>query len=356
MRKDLVWATGVTVGVLIFGALFTIDLGQRDAVGGDSLEYLKMAAGQTAHAPYAGRPLAPLLARLVGGGELGLQIITYLGLGLAYVASLVLARKAGLSRWAASLGLLVVFGSTAHIYNYENPFLTDGLALGFTSLAVLALVVDSRVLFALSILVGTAAREAVAGVAAIWLGARPAWVAFATGLAALLVAGLLRFLPAGPLVYAGPISLQQTVLQIGRSWGVAWLLLLLGLFWLSAPVAWRLRVAAAVMTVEGLVAAFIFRDTARMLLGLFPFMVLAAAQVVDVANRQAKVAVAALLAASLGGVVVNYPNLIAGEGSALLVGVAAELPVAAVGLAGVLWVAAAYRHRESTVATPRPHG
>lgn len=198
-------------------------------------EYNKVDQGQRY------RVLVPLLARLLPGSFFdGARTISYVSLAVFYAAMMWLSMALGQSLGSSVLGILLVYSSFLHQYNYWNPYLTDCFSLGIGALLLAALVARRPIMFAVALGLGVLGRET---------NLLFAPLAFIMG----IPAGLLSFFVALP-AYLGPrlviprgsegtipyIIRLATAVNSSRSfvtflrellgsWGPMWLILLLGL-------------------------------------------------------------------------------------------------------------------------------
>ena len=129
---------------------------------GDALVYTSMASGDYSDvsAPFRYRVLVPSIAWLLPfSAVLSLKLVSYAGLFFFYFISLVTCRRLGLSVFASFLGLATVYSSVWHLYNYQNPYLTDTMALVFLSLIFLSATSRNYPTYLLSPALGVVTRE-----------------------------------------------------------------------------------------------------------------------------------------------------------------------------------------------------
>lgn len=142
---------------------------------GDALVYTIMANGDYSEVsePFRYRVLVPSIAWLLPfSAVLSLKLVSYAGLFLFYFISFVTCRKLGVSFFASFLGLATVYSSVWYLYNYQNPYLTDTMALAFLSLIFLTATSRNYPGFLLSSALGIVTREASIFLAPIWLVTR----------------------------------------------------------------------------------------------------------------------------------------------------------------------------------------
>jgi hypothetical protein len=262
-------------------------------MSGDPLQYVKMTTGQMDQVaePYRYRVLVPWLAHMLPLPPLAaLRLITYLCLFLSYLIGLATCRRLGLSLPTATVGLFATFACTYHLYNYTNPFLTDGAGLLALFVMVFALLANAYLPFLLAMCGGLLARENVIFLAPVWLTTRQ-WrsASLAMGVAGLVfwLSHHLLALPSskGLFTYALQsytlVMSQYTTLQrlIGFifSWGYLWLGLLLGLLLMPRAVFARVSWATLLLLLGGIIACLFANYIQRMFSILAPIMVIACA-------------------------------------------------------------------------------
>jgi len=181
---------------------------------GDPIYYARMAAGgPEAPPPYRYRVLAPWLASLLPLPPLtGLAVVTYLSLFASYLATLVCCRRLGIGPLASAAGLFAAYSTTYHLYNYYDPFLTDGLGLLILALMTWALLARSLPTFFAAGLAGMLVRESVLFMVPAWAATRRWGQAGLTLAGALAVYGATRLLGGG----RGPAGLVRVCCRCGR--------------------------------------------------------------------------------------------------------------------------------------------
>lgn len=278
-------AIALAAGVLLVGHLLIEDLVEQGRVSGDALWYERMVEHEAVPAPYRWRILAPWLAAALPVDPLvGLQVVTYLGLGLAYAGSIWSSRRLGASALASSLALVAVVSRTPHLFQFEDPYLTDGAAIGAVGVAAAAATVGSFSLFAAAAAIGVLAREPIALVVAAWLPTRE-WRRVIT--VSVLVGS--AFLAAwalapgnGETAYAeGHLNRLGLAARCVWVWSFVWVAPV-GLAIVSdVRIRRQLLALTASLTAFGLVAAQLFTDTFRMFQPLVPCLVIGLALVMQ---------------------------------------------------------------------------
>lgn len=205
---------------------------------GDALEYIQMAREGLAGVPepFRFRLLTPWLASLFPDEVQGLHIVTLVGLFLFYLATYMALRQQLVSKTAAALAVVLVFSAFWHQFNYFDPYLTDGLALGLNSAFVLLALQGALLSSFAVVMVAVINRETSVSFVPLWVVLRPrslaSWVA---PVAAIFLVFIVRH-ASGPgssltmLHWSGPVSWVGLVfLSWGGLWGLAALGAVLGL-------------------------------------------------------------------------------------------------------------------------------
>lgn len=193
-------------------------------MAGDSDYYFAMAEGRAGDVPipFRYRVLVPFIARLLPLDlPISFMLITYLSLFVCYILALITCRKLGLYPFASIVGLFALFTTSAHLYNYHNPYLTDALALAALFAMFAMLVKRSFSGFMASLVVGVLARETIIFLSPIWLMTKE----WRKGAAAILIAIIAFVVPRLALsAHNDPSVIQYTAAQIRDIWGTGDLL------------------------------------------------------------------------------------------------------------------------------------
>jgi hypothetical protein len=293
------------------------------------------------------RVIVPFLAGLLPfSGIDSLRIVSYLSLFAFYVLVLLTCTKLGMNIYASVVGLLMVFTSGVHLYNYNNPFLTDAFALMSISLMIYGLINRSFLVFATAAILGILAWEIT-----IWLV--PAWFLARDRLkGAILIAGaglvffIPRFISPSDLSmidlltaqYGDGLALDLSffVITVVVSWGFIWALAPVGICLM--PKDTFALVAPAFGTL--LFAAFLYSygavDTFRYFGILAPVFAVSCAQLFTVlVKNEARIFwVSALILLVIAQAFHSVPNIIFSVGSWVL---ESQTPTLLVLILGVIY-------------------
>jgi len=300
-------------------------------IGGDTNNYVSMAEGDFSSVgfPYRYRVIVPLIASLLPFSPTeALRVISYVSLFTCYVLLLLTCSKLGLDTYMSVGGLLTVFVSTWHIYNYHNPFLTDAFALMALSAMIFSLIHGSFLIFAISAIVGVLARETTIFLVPVWSVAR----GWRKGILLVAVTIVVFLIPR--FIFPSGLSLIEQLTThfryvdafgnpfffiegIAKSWGFTWFLALIGIFLI--PIESFISVGSAFGLL--LLGAFLFSliavDTQRMYSILTPVLVIPCAQLFAELKKQIGSGLWALILIGLvvGQGFFSLPNIFFGKKS-----------------------------------------
>lgn len=275
------------------------------AIYGDAQLYVDLVRGGIdVEAPFRYRVVVPLLARALPlAPERALALISWLSLAACYALLLLLARRLKIGAGAAALGILLATFTGTHLYNYQNPFITDAAGLWTTSLCLYALLCRRFALFAFASALGIGVREASVFAAPTWIATRQWWRTAASlaltlavwlGLRALVGPSRMT-LDEGPFAIFPARPLPALLWDAACAWHALWLLAPLGLWWLrgeaptlaaeqDAPRAW-LALFGVSLLAGAVFTSLLATDTTRMFQPLFPLVALGTGRFLELAWR-----------------------------------------------------------------------
>lgn len=242
----------VSVLLVLAGHFFVIQREPSAAPGTyrnmsyDALQYISMIEDDFSSTvvPYRNRILVPALAKLIPlPAPDALRLITYTSLFVTYYAVLLIGLKIGLNQWGSLAGLLLIFTSNVHVYNYNNPFLLDAFQQMALTWMLRSLLFGSLTLYVIAATLGVLCREAP-------LVMVPTWAILKHWRQGLVACGLLAgiflvpklILPgngatslidsfAGPFLYvAASRSPLLIPVQVFWAWGFIWFPAFIGLW------------------------------------------------------------------------------------------------------------------------------
>lgn len=286
------------------------------AVYGDAQLYADLVRGGVdIEAPFRYRVVVPLLARalpLTPGAALA--AISWCSLAASYALVLVMARRLRIAPLAAAAGLGLAVFTSAHLYNYTNPFITDAAGLLVATGALYALLSRRFALFAAISALGIGVREACVFVAPAW-GATRQWRRTAASIALTLAVYVGTRALVGPsqkTLDEGPFAIFPARTLRGWSWDTAcaWHTL-----WLLAPIGLAavrvermpLAVFGLLSLAGGLFTSLLATDTTRMFQPLFPLVALGLARFFELSWLSSRKATAALCVACIASSWVWHP-------------------------------------------------
>ncbi len=304
--KKTYLVAGVLVAVLLSGLALTI--APRNTPTIDTAHYVNMLEGRfdLAPAPCRYRVVVPFLAHLLPLSPLSaLRFITWASLLLAYLLCYAESSLLNIGLAATSISVAAMFCSRPNLFNYFNPFLTDGLGLLVLFLLSALFLSDRFGVFAAILIVGVFVRESAMFVL-------PAWMPTARWRKALLLGLLATALFLAPRI-ASPSHFHygmyvsdglQSKLSLGwllpfgkalvLSWQGMWLLAAYGL--LHSPR--RVRLLAAALATGCLASSLVITagDWERMLGVLAPVLVVSAGVAIEDAMKVSRPAVVLFVA------------------------------------------------------------
>jgi hypothetical protein len=297
--------TGQVVFLLLGVALLLDLIGfcavpARIDVSSNSTSYIEMAQHGTSsvESPFRYRLLVPFLARLLPlPAEQALLVITHVSLVGCFFLAMLVCRRIGLSIPACIYGATALFCSRAVVYNYANPYMTDGVALLAIFVMVYSYVGEQETVFGFASLVGILAHEiAVFLVPAVLFSRR--WkrgLAICAGSTFVLV--LTRFwLGTG---YAGNLKREfhfasyhlshpfELMKGAVLAWYLLWPLFVMGLTMLPAK-RFPLLVCSGLLTGGAVFLSSFVLDTERTYSILAPVMAVGAANVFEVLWKECR--------------------------------------------------------------------
>jgi len=239
----------------------------------DGVHYLAMAAGGRVCAPFAFRPLVPLLAGWLGGLA-GFRVLAAVSVAIAAGLFGRTLAAAGLPAERCLAGVLVfLLHPWCGRWLLSCPVLVDGPSAALVALGCWAAIIGDPYLFCVALLLAAVTREAAIGlIAAAGLLLVPGgwWVLgvfLAGGLHAIMRAQNRRSLPPPPMTpdlvgwYGSPRRVLRTairyhrwrILDLSEGWSALIPLALIG--WFSAPpelqALWPIVPAAAAQSLMG---------------------------------------------------------------------------------------------------------
>jgi len=297
------------------------------AIGGDTNAYVSMIEGNwiNAPSPFKFRILVPFLASLLPLSPTeSLRLISYLSLFFCYLFILLTCTKMGLNTNYSIIGLLAVWASAWHLYNYHNPFLTDAFGLLMLCVMIFALFNDSFFVFLTAAVLGVLARESTIFLVPVWL-IKKEWkrsiLVIAISIIVLLIPRHLLATGTDPTlvsVFEGIGILQQPltfVKNVFLSWGFVWFLSMIGVWYLPSDKFALIAVVFISLLSVAIFTSFIATDTRRMFSILTPILVITCAQLyAELINRKRLLALA-LVGLTISQAFVSIPNVIFGVGN-----------------------------------------
>jgi hypothetical protein len=311
-------ALGVAV-VLVLGLwVYPVTSGGESPAGpiqNDAAHYLAMARGSLADAPapFAFRIGVPLLARVLPAEpEVTFRLVTWASLVLVCALTYLLGRRLGHA--PAPMALAVIAGCTtpAWVYQFENPYLTDGIGLLAVTASLSAWIAGAFGLALALLVAGPLFRETVAVTGALWLRDRPRWRGVVALAASALVLAAVRKLPGIPpapglLESAEHVMSRKGLVRIFGdalgAWHALWFLAAAGLALAPPERRRQLLLPLALLLLSASGFSLIALNTQRMFLFAFPLMVLLLAEAFEPGWRERP----RLLVAFLGLLVLSVP-------------------------------------------------
>lgn len=287
------------------------------AVYGDAQLYVDLVRGGIdVEAPFRYRVVVPLLARALPlSPERALALISWLSLAACYALLLRLAHRLQIGALAAGTGLVLASCTGTHLYNYQNPFITDAAGLLTTTLCLYALLARRFILFACVAALGIGVREASVFATPTWIATRQWWrtalalaLTFALWLSLRTLVGPSRLtLDEGPFAIFPARPLPTLLWDAACAWHALWLLAPIGLLFVRGGARGRahgqndertsLSVFGLSLLAGALFTSLLATDTTRMFQPLFPLMALGTGRFLELSFRVSRALTALVCAA-----------------------------------------------------------
>jgi len=297
------------------------------AIRGDTIAYVSMIEGNwiTAPSPFKFRILVPFLASLLPLSPAdSLRLISYLSLFFCYLLILLTCTKMGLNTNHSAIGLLVVWASTWHLYNYYNPFLIDTFSLLILCVMIFALFSSSFFVFLTTALLGILARETTIFLVPVWLIMKE----WRRSILVIAISAIVLLIPRHFLASGTDTTLVSVFDRIGilhqpltfaknvfLSWGFVWFLSMIGVWYLPSD---KFALVAAVyisLLCAAIFSSLIATDTGRMFSILTPILVISSAQLYAELIKRKRLLALAFIGLTISQAFVSRPNVIFSEGS-----------------------------------------
>ncbi len=322
----------IALGFVLFGHCFVLQRSvdgptPYQTVGGDTLQYVSMIRGgsEAVRPPFKHRFLVPFIGGLLPVSATDfLRAVSYGSLFVTYFAIQLACRRLRIDLAASTAGLVVLFASSSHLYNFHNPFLLDAFALAILSVMVWSILSGSFATFCLVAVIGVLSRETTIFLVPLWALRDLRRGIILSVLSLALIVGI-RFEPSvdfggtvGTAFEVHAVSTLAHSVLLGRaiflSWGPAWLMMLAGLCLFSGrDFIYMLTIFLALFCGSVLTSLFAF-DTVRMFQILAPVVGVASARVfMTLKEERLYVWIGMLLAVLVVHVVVAIPNAVLGE-------------------------------------------
>lgn len=284
---------------LVMGDMF-IGRAEPTHLFGDALVYIYMAEGNFADAdpPFKYRIVVPLVAWLLPfEAELSLKIVSYAGLFLFYIVILMTCRSLGFNLFVSASSLFALFSTVWHLYNYQNPYLADTVALMLISVLLVSFVRGSFITFLTTTALIVITREITIALVPIWLWTKQ-WsrAATAIGIGVSLLIVVRWILSSEPNISSSIIASLSSVDRINNmqpfvrivvlNWGFVGVLTILGL--LLTPIDKRAFIVPSfcLLLIAAIVSSFLATDVGRMFSILSPVIVIGCAQLFAVLAKK----------------------------------------------------------------------
>ena len=305
-----------------------INTSETMTIRGDTFAYVSMIEGNwiTTPAPFKFRILVPFLASLLPLSPTdSLIFISYISLFFCYIFIFLTCEKLGLNIRSSAIGLLTVWGSRWHFYNYHNPFLTDTLGLLMLCIMIFALFNDSFFLFLTAAVFGVLTRETTLFVVPIWLVKKE----LRRGILLIAISFIVLLIPRYFLASATDVTLAKVLAQIGgfqqpltyvinvfSYWGFVWFLSIIGIWFLPNDKFVLVTVIYMSLLGGAIFTSFIANDTGRMFSILTPILVITTAPLYAelIKIKECFLALIFVLLIIFHAFA-SFPNVIFGEGS-----------------------------------------
>jgi hypothetical protein len=297
--------TGSDVFLLLGVALLLDFIGfcnvpARVDVTHNSAAYIEMTQHGTGsvESPFRYRLLVPSLARQFPlPAEKALLVITHLSLVGCLFLAMLIGRRIGLSLPACIFGATALFCSRAIVYNYSNPYMTDGVALLALFVMVYSYLGEQETVFGIAALVGILAHEITVFLVPAFLFSRRWKRGLAIGALSAFALVLTRFC-LGP-GYAGNLNREfhfasyhwshpfEWMKGVVLAWYLLWPLFVMGITRLPAK-RFPLFVCSGLLTGGAVFLSSFVMDTERTYSILAPVMAAGVANVFDILWKKSR--------------------------------------------------------------------
>ena len=322
----------IALGLVLFGHSLVLQRAidgptPYQTVGGDTLHYVSMIQGspEDVRAPFKHRFLVPLIGSLlpVSATEF-LRAVSYGSLFVTYFAIQLACCRLRIDPAASTAGLVVLFASSSHLYNFHNPYLLDAFALAILSVMVWSVLSGSFATFFLVAVIGVLSRETTIFLVPLWALRDLRRGIMLSVLTLGLTVGI-RFDPSvdladtvGAAFEVHAVSTPANSLLLGRaiflSWGSAWLMMLAGLCLFSGRAFFYMLTIFLALFFGSVLTSLLAYDTGRMFQVLAPVVAIASARMfMTLKEEKLYVWIGMLLGVLVVNVVVAIPNAVFGE-------------------------------------------
>lgn len=285
--------------LLLLGDRF---IGQAESTDlfGDAMVYTSMAEGDFTNvsAPFKYRLLVPTIAWLLPFSAIvSLKLVSYAGLFLFYVFTLLTCRQLGFGLAASFGGLFAVYSTVWHLYNYQNPYLTDTIALLLLTLLLLSVIRRSFMTYVCAAVLAVLTREITIFFVPMWLVTkewRRAGTAIIAGVLVLMLPRLMLSSVGG--LSSSVVDVINHVDRLGNllsfarpvlfNWGFVGFLTILGLLFTPNDRTWLFLCAFGLLLLAAVLSSFIATDVGRMFAVMSPIMVISCAQLLTVLSQK----------------------------------------------------------------------
>ena len=292
----------IAVIFLVVGDRLIGQAGQTELFG-DALVYAYMAEGNfgDANAPFKYRVVVPLLAWLLPfEAEFSLKIVSYAGVFLFYIVILMTCRFLGFSIFASTASLFALFSTVWHLYNFQNPYLTDTTALMLLSVLFLSYIRGSFITYLTTTVLLVMTREITIVLVPLWLWTKQwprAITAIGIGVISLIVIRWVVSSDSSELNISNSFveslngvarihNMRPFIRIVVLNWGFVGALTVLGL--LLTPIDKRTTLVPAfcLLLFAAIFSSFLAMDVGRMFAILSPVIVICCAQLFEVVSRK----------------------------------------------------------------------
>lgn len=291
-------------------------------IRGDSRHYIKMIENEisTASPPFKYRVLVPYLAKHLPYSPIeSLRTITYLSLFLFYISVLITCLRLNISLIASISGLIILFMSPLHLYNYHNPFLTDAFGLAAISIMIYGFVRKSIIIFAIATIIGLLGRYSCIFLVPVWV-LKDRFQGIVIIIISFLLLLYIRMEPQFGNVVVDYLQwnrisdILNMVKDILWSWRHVWILMLLGICLFPKKKFKEFGIIFCLLFIGALLTSLIATDIQRLFNVLSPIVVLSSANFFLVLDRNKyQYLVYYIVAASILGGLITFPTVLIGE-------------------------------------------